>query len=148
MCNSLGHVFLTLSHCRWTGFSDKRRLLSEDAQTECHRHRSDVVQGQEAAEDDSGDIRVVRHVLPADHRQQNAAQTGRPARAEHRRVRAHLPHHVHQPDHLRGDELRVPTGVQKPLDVQELTGTAAKPQGCDQKAVRSLNRCARFGSHV
>lgn len=55
---------------------------------------------------------------------------------------------MHQPDHLRGDELRVPTGVQKPVDVQELAGTAAEPQGCDKKAVRSLNSRARFSLHL
>lgn len=118
-----------------TGVPDKRRLVAEDAETERHRSRPDVIEGQEAAENDPGDICVVRHVLPADHHQQNVARTGRPARAQHYRVRSHLPDHVHQSDHLRGHELRIPAGVQEPVDVQEFAGTTADPPGHNQKTV-------------
>lgn len=122
-----------------TGVPDQGGFFAADAQTEHHRRGQDVVQRQEAAENDPGDIRVVRHVLSADHREQNAARAVRPARAEHHRVRAHLPDHVHQPDHLRGDELRVPAGVQEPVDVQEFAGTTADPQRSDEKTFRPVN---------
>lgn len=122
-----------------TGVPDQGRLFAADPQTKHHRRGPDVVQRQEAAENDLGDIRVIRDVLLADHREQNVARAVRPARAEHHRVRAHLPDHVHQPDHLRGDELRVPAGVQEPVDVQEFAGTAADPQRSNEKTFGPVN---------
>lgn len=78
-------------------------------------------------------------MLFADHHQQDIARIGRLARAEHHRVRPYLFNNLHQSDHLRGHELRVPTSVQEPVDVQEFSGTTANPQRGDQKTVWSIN---------
>lgn len=114
-----------------TGIPDQRRFISKDAQTERHRRGSYVNQGQEVAENDPGDIRIIRDVLFTNHREQNFARTVRPACAEHHRVRAHLLDHVHQPNYLRSDELRIPTSLQKLVNVQEFTGTTADAQRSD-----------------
>jgi hypothetical protein len=101
----------------WTGFPDERRLFSEDPKTKHDWRRQDVFERQKAAKNDSCDIRVVRHVLLANHYKQNVARIGRLARAKHHRVRPHILDHVHQSDHLRGHELGIPTSIQKPTDV-------------------------------
>lgn len=56
---------------RTTGVSDEGLggPVAAHPETEHHRRGPDVVQGQEAAEDDPGDIRIVRHVLPSHHHQ-------------------------------------------------------------------------------
>lgn len=85
-------------------------------------------------------------MLLADHHKQNVARIGRLARPQHHRVRSDLSDHVYQSDHLRRHELRVPTGVQEPVDVQELAGTATDQQGYNQKTVRAIN--ARLHGNV
>lgn len=70
-------------------------------------------------------------MLFTDHHQQDVARVGRFARVEHYRVRTHLSDNVHQSDHLRGDELRVPASVQESVDVQELVGTTTDSQRGD-----------------
>lgn len=78
-------------------------------------------------------------MLLADHHKQNVTRFGRFARAEHHRVRTDLPDHLYQSDYLRGHELRVPAGVQEPVDVQKFAGTTtAGPQGGNEKAVRPI----------
>jgi len=70
-------------------------------------------------------------MLLANHHQQNITRAGRLARAKHNRICPNLFDYVHQSYYLRSHELRVPSSVQEPVDVQKFDGTATDPQRSD-----------------